>query len=297
MSLRVRLTNKRKPEGWSLIESALFEFEDRMREAINDPHDGKRKAESQWPIHRLHWERNRYIYDLYYKQGKITRELYDFLVREKIVDAALISKWRKPGYELLCSMVAIQKGSTNFGTTSICRVPLAQRGSQIMPATLTGCVSCVSGDGIDGGPVWWTDPYTAWAAKKKADRKQKRAEAAVDPDVEARLKALRSGAGPPAGGGAPGGGGGGAGASDLDPAVEARLAALRGGGGGGGAGGGGAGGGGACQPCQPSAPASSAPETRAGGGGEFLPAATFAGAQAGFVFKKGAHGVGYYTDK
>ncbi|EOD17774.1 hypothetical protein EMIHUDRAFT_436284 [Emiliania huxleyi CCMP1516] len=276
MSLRVRLASKRKPEGWSLIEAALFEFEDRMREAINDPHDGKRKAESNWPIHRLHWERNRYIYDLYYKQQKISRDLYDFLVREKIVDAALISKWRKPGYEILCSMAAIQKGSTNFGTTSICRVPLAQRGGQIMPSVTTGCVSCVSGDGIDGGPVWWTDPYTAWAAKKKADKKQKRAEQAVDPDVEARLKALRG----------EGGGGGGGGGGDLDPAVEARLAALRGetarppAAGAGGA---------SCQPCAPSASCSA-------GGGEFQPSPTFAGARPGFVFKAGPQGVGYYED-
>lgn len=281
MSLRVRLASKRKPEGWSTIESALYEFEDRMREAINDPHDGKRKAESQWPIHRLHWERNRYVYDLYYKQGKISRELYDFLVREKIADAALISKWRKPGYEILCSMAAIQKGSTNFGTTSICRVPLAQRGSQIMPSVQTGCVSCVSGDGIDGGPVWWTDPYTAWAAKKKADKKQKRAEATIDPEVEARLKTLR-GAGPP--------GGAGGGGSGLDDDVEARLAALRGD-----ApppsGGAQAAAGAACAPPPPGAGRGGA------GGGECMPSPTFAGARPGFVFKKGPNGVGYYTDR
>jgi hypothetical protein len=46
---------------------------------------------------------------------------YDFLVREKVADGALIAKWRKPGYEILCSMLAIQKGNHNFGTTSHCR--------------------------------------------------------------------------------------------------------------------------------------------------------------------------------
>ena len=42
--------------------------------------------------------------------------------------------------------------------------------------------------------MWWTDPYTAWAAKKRQDkkqqRKQERAET-LDPDIEARLKSLR----------------------------------------------------------------------------------------------------------
>ena len=46
---------------------------------------------------------------------------YDWLVREKIADGALISKWRKPGYELLCSTLAIQKNNHNFGTISHCR--------------------------------------------------------------------------------------------------------------------------------------------------------------------------------
>ena len=50
-------------------------------------------------------------------------------MREKIADGALISKWRKPGYENLCSMLAIQKGGTNFGTTALCRVPIASRAS------------------------------------------------------------------------------------------------------------------------------------------------------------------------
>tara|TARA_B110001452_G_C15152693_1_gene401165 strand:- start:233 stop:976 length:744 start_codon:yes stop_codon:yes gene_type:complete len=222
MSLAVRMRNKRKPDGWELVEGPLLQFEERLREAVNDPHEGKRKAEATWPIHRIHYERNRFIYDLYYKQQKVSRELYDFLVREKIVDAALISKWRKPGYEILCSMTAIDKANTNFNTTSICRVPLAQRGGQIMPSNTTGCVSCASGDGIDGGPCWWTDPYTAWAAKKRQDkkqqRKQERAET-LDPEIEARLKSLR--------------GGGGDGSvhdsgvvSDAD--VDARLRALRG---------------------------------------------------------------------
>ena len=237
MSLKVRLASKKKPAGWEIIEPTLVQFEDRLREAVNDPHEGKRKCEANWPIHRIHYERNRYIYDLYYKQQRISKELYDFLVREKVVDAALISKWRKPGYEILCSMSAIQRSGTNFGTTSICRVPLAQRAGQIMPSVTTGCVSCVSGDGIDGGPVWWTDPYTAWAAKKRADKgKKRKAEPALDGDVEARLKALRGegggSAGAAEGGGSSGDGGGGGGAAGsggigLDPEVEARLRALR----------------------------------------------------------------------
>lgn len=85
---------------------------------------------------------------------------YEFLVREKIADGALISKWRKPGYEILCSMLAIQRGNHNFGTTSHCRVPMKKRAPQqkITPDVQTGCICCASGDGRFGGPIWWNTP-------------------------------------------------------------------------------------------------------------------------------------------
>jgi hypothetical protein len=71
---------------------------------------------------------------------------YDWLVRERIADGPLIAKWRKPGYECLCSLLAVQKGNHNFGTTSHCRVPLKQRAAQqrMTPDVQTGCISCAS---------------------------------------------------------------------------------------------------------------------------------------------------------
>ena len=78
---------------------------------------------------------------------------------------------------------------------------------------------------MNGGPVWWTDPYTAWAAKKKIDKKQKRKQEkaeTLDPDIEARLKAMRGDG--DAGPSAPSGG---------ESEIDARLRALRGGGAGG----------------------------------------------------------------
>lgn len=109
-------------------------------------------------------------------------------MKEKIADGALIAKWRKPGYEFLCSMLAIQKNGHNFGTTSHCRVPLKNRASaqRVTPDVNTGCVSCAScalplqlftavhvrravdaccttagccaGDSRFGGPIWWNTP-------------------------------------------------------------------------------------------------------------------------------------------
>ncbi|DBA88795.1 hypothetical protein WJX77_003026 [Trebouxia sp. C0004] len=160
MAYRRRLKNKKPPEGWELIEEVIEDFEGQMKEAVNEEHEGRRKNELAWKIHRIHWEKNRFIFDLMYQRKVMSKDLYDYLVREKIADGGLISKWRKPGYEILCSMLAIQKGNHNFGTTSHCRVPLHKRGSQqrLTPDVQIGCISCASGDGKFGGPVWWNTP-------------------------------------------------------------------------------------------------------------------------------------------
>jgi bud site selection protein 31 len=166
------LKNKRVPEGFEMIEDVIDDFEQQMRDAVNESHEGKRKNETTWKIHRLHWEKNRFIYDLMYVRKVISRELYDFLVREKIADGALISKWRKPGYEILCSMLAIQKGNHNFGTTSHCRVPMKNRAPQqrVTPDVQTGCICCASGDGRFGGPIWWNTPMDDSKEAREANR-------------------------------------------------------------------------------------------------------------------------------
>merc|ERR1712232_426786 len=96
------LRTKRPPEGWELIEPTLTEMMNQMRDAENEPHEGKRKIEGTWKIMRLHHQRSRYIFELYYKKKEISKDLYEWLLREKWADATLIAKWKKPGYEKLC---------------------------------------------------------------------------------------------------------------------------------------------------------------------------------------------------
>ncbi|KAK6312625.1 hypothetical protein J4Q44_G00182890 [Coregonus suidteri] len=91
--------------------------------AETEPHEGKRKVESLWPIFRLHHQRSRYIFDLFYKRKAISRELYDYCIKESYADKNLIAKWKKQGYENLCCLRCIQTRDTNFGTNCICRVP------------------------------------------------------------------------------------------------------------------------------------------------------------------------------
>ena len=63
------------PQGFDQIEEVIEDFEMQMKEAVSDEHEGKRKNESNWKIHRLHWEKNRFIYDLMYKRKVMSKEL------------------------------------------------------------------------------------------------------------------------------------------------------------------------------------------------------------------------------
>ncbi|ODN80508.1 hypothetical protein L202_02736 [Cryptococcus amylolentus CBS 6039] len=118
---------KPPPEGFEDIEDVLEDYEKKMRDAESETHEGKRNVEGVWPIMRLSHARSRYIYDLYYKRELISRELYDWLIKQGYADANLIAKWKKNGYEKLCCVRCIQTKDMNFqGSTCICRVPKAQ---------------------------------------------------------------------------------------------------------------------------------------------------------------------------
>ena len=130
-----------------MIEPTLQELYQRMRAAENDPHEGKRRPETIWPILRIHHQRSRYIYELYRVKKQITKMLYEWCVREGYADANLIAKWKKPGYEKLCCLQCIQQKNHNFGTTCICRVPKDKlEENKTVECVHCGCRGCASGD-------------------------------------------------------------------------------------------------------------------------------------------------------
>jgi len=144
---RTKSKRKRAPEGWEMIEPTLDEMDQKMRDAESDPHEGKRMAESVWPIFRIHHQRSRYIYDLYYRRNAISKELYEYCLREGYADKNLIAKWKKPGYERLCCLRCIQPRDHNFGTTCICRVPKDKlEEDRVVECIHCGCRGCASGD-------------------------------------------------------------------------------------------------------------------------------------------------------
>mmetsp|Transcript_89059 Transcript_89059/g.256768 ORF Transcript_89059/g.256768 Transcript_89059/m.256768 type:complete len:278 (-) Transcript_89059:594-1427(-) len=140
---------KAPPEGFDVIEPTLEALEHELRDKIKESNTNKRKTESMWPVHQINWQKSRYVYDMYYTYGRISKQVYNYCLQQKLVDAALIAKWKKPGYERLCSTYVINPRNYKFGTTSICRVPWKDRSEESKQAQdpTTGCYGCAS----DGG--------------------------------------------------------------------------------------------------------------------------------------------------
>ena len=95
----------------------------------------------------LNWQKTRYVYDMYYTYHKISKQVYDYCIINKIIDNGLITKWKKPGYERLCSTYVINPRNYKYGTVSICRVPkqFLAPNTEIEDPT-TGCRGCASGN-------------------------------------------------------------------------------------------------------------------------------------------------------
>merc|ERR1711976_1024194 len=139
-----------------------------MKQAVMCDTAQKRNCESSWKIHRIHWEKNLFIFDLMYRRKIMSKNMFEWLIKENMADRTLIEKWRRPGFNTICSLMAIQKSSHNYRTTSHCRVPIAQRPPQlaITPNVKTGCISCYAGHCKNEGPLWWNTKRKKEACNK-----------------------------------------------------------------------------------------------------------------------------------
>ncbi|THX74277.1 G10 protein [Aureobasidium pullulans] len=145
----IRSSRNRKPppDGFEDIEDTLLEFSNKLKDAENASHEGKKKHEMVWPVFQITHQRSKYIYDLYYEKEAISKQLYEWLLKNNYADKNLIAKWKKQGYEKLCCLRCIQTKETNFNSTCICRVPRKQlKEDQVIQCVNCGCRGCGSSD-------------------------------------------------------------------------------------------------------------------------------------------------------
>ncbi|GAB7347774.1 hypothetical protein MBLNU459_g5318t2 [Dothideomycetes sp. NU459] len=147
--IRSAKNRKPPPDGFDDIEDTLLEFANKMKDAENASHEGKKKHEMLWPVFQITHQQgmgsgevprlirvsrpgSKYIYDLYYEKEAISKPLYDWLLKNNYADAMLIAKWKKQGYEK---------------STCICRVPKKQlKEEQTIQCVSCGCRGCGSSD-------------------------------------------------------------------------------------------------------------------------------------------------------
>lgn len=124
--IRSARNRKPPPDGFDDIEDTLLEFSNKMKDAENASHEGKKRQEVLWPIFQITHQRmlarslmgkilahgsepvgSRYIYDLYYDKEAISKQLYEWLLKNGYADGNLIAKWKKQGYEKVCFIQTI----------------------------------------------------------------------------------------------------------------------------------------------------------------------------------------------
>ena len=127
MPIHTKWGRKKPPAGFEDVEPVLEALENELKDVTSNTDPKIRKLEALWPVHQINWQKSRYIYDLFYVHHRISKQVYQYCINQKLVDAALIAKWKKPGYERLCSTYVINPTNYKFGTTSICRVPWSSR--------------------------------------------------------------------------------------------------------------------------------------------------------------------------
>jgi bud site selection protein 31 len=97
----IRHASKRKapPAGFSDIEDDLLIFSNKMKDAENASSTNVPRHAVHWPIFQISHQRSRYVYELYYEKEAISKQLYEWLLKNGYADAMLIAKWKKTGYE------------------------------------------------------------------------------------------------------------------------------------------------------------------------------------------------------
>ncbi|CDK25048.1 unnamed protein product [Kuraishia capsulata CBS 1993] len=120
---------RKPPADYVKVQPTLDAFAKKLKDLSRD--------DSLWEVLKINHQRSRYIYEMYYKKKLISKELYSWLGKKKVIDINLIAKWRKQGYENLCCLKCISE------KTCICRVPHQNDFKQCVNC---GCKGCASSD-------------------------------------------------------------------------------------------------------------------------------------------------------
>ena len=135
------------PKGFDRIAPKLKELEENSLDLGPDIRLKGPTAKQPQAKMQANYDRSRYVYNLFYKNNNISRELFDFLIKNGYADQKLIQQWRKPGYEKLCCLECMKGQTSNFGGSCICRIPRSTIGDNVtFNCHECGCMGCSTKD-------------------------------------------------------------------------------------------------------------------------------------------------------
>lgn len=168
MSKPAMIYNSASPPEFKTFEGKLNEFDIKLKERIiearelakDDKQKGLREGlREDSEIFKITNEKTRYVFDLYYIEKTMSRKVFDWILKEKLVDTLLLAKWKKKGYEQLCCVRCINRKEFLTGDkVCICRVSTNGQskaakkkkkvkegeGEDNAVCTLCGCSGCPS---------------------------------------------------------------------------------------------------------------------------------------------------------
>ncbi|KRZ62279.1 Protein BUD31 -like protein, partial [Trichinella nativa] len=116
---RIRAKREMVPKDWEVIESTMEDFDRKMREAQSEPHEGKRRVESLWPIFRIHHQRSRYLFEIKkYQRFQNQNWTRQGLLNVFIVGAVVVPDNRLCYSRIVCNYISshLLIGSSCFWT-------------------------------------------------------------------------------------------------------------------------------------------------------------------------------------
>lgn len=143
--------------------------------AETEPHEGKRKQESLWPIFKVHHQKSRYIYDLFYRRKAISKGKthFNFLIVANgtakltnilfLIQNFMITAWTI----ILQTEIWLQNGKRLVTRTYVVWGVFRLETQTLEPTAYAGCQKeslrkegLLNASTVDAGDVqvehWWT---------------------------------------------------------------------------------------------------------------------------------------------
>mmetsp|Transcript_45131 Transcript_45131/g.113115 ORF Transcript_45131/g.113115 Transcript_45131/m.113115 type:complete len:238 (+) Transcript_45131:2590-3303(+) len=133
----------------------------------------KKKKEHFWELKRLHWKKNRLIFNNFYQNISLSKIFINNLFESIKIDLTLFNFWKKSSFRNLCSKEVITIHLNEIKKKSICRISFQKRDfcALFLIQAQSGCICCTSDEFLKS-PIWWDEfDFLFFLYKNISDKK------------------------------------------------------------------------------------------------------------------------------